>query len=83
MSFVLDCPYCGPREVTDFAFGGEVRDDAPGREATAREAYAHAYLRRNVAGWQREWWFHRSGCREWFLAERDTVTNDVRWTGVA
>ena len=24
MSFVLSCPNCGPREVTDFGFGGEV-----------------------------------------------------------
>jgi sarcosine oxidase delta subunit len=26
---------------------------------------------------QREWWFHRSGCGAWFLAERDTRTNEV------
>ena len=24
MSYVLTCPNCGPREVTDFSFGGEV-----------------------------------------------------------
>ena len=29
---------------------------------------------------QREWWLHRSGCGEWFIAERDTRTNDVHWT---
>jgi sarcosine oxidase delta subunit len=27
---------------------------------------------------QREWWQHRTGCCEWFLAERDTRTNDVK-----
>ena len=26
---------------------------------------------------QREWWYHRSGCRAWFIAERDTRTNEV------
>ena len=31
---------------------------------------------------EREWWFHRSGCRAWFIAERDTVTNDVKFTAL-
>jgi heterotetrameric sarcosine oxidase delta subunit len=35
------------------------------------------YFRRNVAGVQREWWHHRFGCELWFLAERDTRTNEV------
>ena len=32
---------------------------------------------RNVAGVQREWWYHRFGCELWFQAERDTRTNEV------
>src|SRR5205814_9391619 len=40
-------------------------------------------FRRNVAGVQREWWNHRFGCRLWFLAERDTRTNEVLRTEVA
>ena len=35
-----------------------------------------------MAGVQREWWFHRSGCRAWFVAERDTRTNVVEWTAL-
>ena len=27
---------------------------------------------------QREWWHHRYGCEVWFLAERDTRTNEVQ-----
>ena len=76
MSFLLDCPHCGPREVTDFRYGGELvaRPAAPpGR----RELAAYNYFRRNVAGVQREWWHHRFGCRSWFVAERDTRTNEV------
>ena len=37
----------------------------------------YVYFRRNVAGVQREWWYHRFGCELWFLAERDTRTNEV------
>ena len=81
MSFVLRCPNCGTREVTDFAFGGEV-SARPTARPTARELRRYAYFRRNVAGPQVEWWQHRSGCRGWFLAERDTRTNDVVWTAL-
>jgi heterotetrameric sarcosine oxidase delta subunit len=79
MSFVLECPNCGPREVTDFGFGGEVSARPTGKPSP-RELNAYIYFRRNVAGFQREWWQHRSGCRQWFLAERDTRTNQVLWT---
>ena len=79
MSFVLRCPNCGPREVTDFGFGGEVIR-RPRSRPSFRELNSYNYFRRNVAGVQREWWFHRSGCRAWFIAERDTTTNEVMFT---
>jgi len=82
MSYVLTCPNCGVREVTDFGFGGEV-SARPTQRPTRRELNTFNYFRRNVAGVQREWWFHRSGCRAWFLAERDTRTNEVKWTALA
>jgi heterotetrameric sarcosine oxidase delta subunit len=82
MSFLLTCPYCGVREVTDFAFGGEVTV-RPAADAGPRELNTYNYFRRNAAGVQREWWFHRSGCRAWFTAERDTRTNEVLSTKAA
>jgi sarcosine oxidase subunit delta len=81
MSFVLTCPHCGVREVTDFAFGGEV-SRRPHSEPSFRELCEYNYFRRNVAGVQREWWYHRSGCRTWFQAERDTRTNAVLRVGL-
>jgi sarcosine oxidase, subunit delta len=80
MSFLLSCPNCGVREVTDFGFGGEVSRRPAERPASLRELGDYTYFRRNAAGVQREWWVHRSGCRAWFLAERDTRTNEVLWT---
>ena len=76
MSFLLTCPNCGVREVTDFGFGGEV-SPRPKSRPSFRELNTYNYFRRNVAGVQREWWYHRSGCRAWFIAERDTRTNEV------
>ncbi len=81
MSFLLTCPHCGVREVADYAYGGEIAKrplDAPG----PRELNEYNYFRRNVAGMQREWWYHRSGCRTWFQAERDTRTNVVVRVGL-
>jgi heterotetrameric sarcosine oxidase delta subunit len=34
-------------------------------------------MRRNVAGVQRERWFHRDGCRRWLTISRNTLTNIV------
>lgn len=81
MSFVLLCPNCGPREVTDFSFGGELGARPPARPSE-RDLNAYTYMRRNVAGVQREWWYHSSGCRSWFVAERDTTSNVVSWTAL-
>jgi heterotetrameric sarcosine oxidase delta subunit len=79
MSYLLTCPNCGVREVTDFGFGGEV-SPRPKSRPSFRELNTYNYFRRNVAGVQREWWFHRSGCRAWFVADRDTRTNEVLMT---
>src|SRR3954454_12681440 len=79
MSYVLTCPNCGVREVTDFAYGGEL-NPRPKSSPSLRELGEYNYFRRNIAGVQQEWWLHRSGCGDWFIAERDTRTNDVHWT---
>jgi heterotetrameric sarcosine oxidase delta subunit len=76
MSFLLPCPYCGPRPVDEFAYSGEVTR-RPKAQPTLSELTDYVYFRENVAGPQREWWQHRLGCGEWFLAERDTRTNEV------
>ena len=79
MAFLLTCPNCGERNVYDFRAGGEVVP-RPAPDATAAEWAHYSYARRNVAGEQREWWYHALGCRRWFIAIRDTVNNQVRQT---
>jgi heterotetrameric sarcosine oxidase delta subunit len=76
MSFLLTCPNCGPRDVNEFAYAGEVTR-RPAANPSQGELGSYVYFRRNVAGVQREWWYHRFGCELWFLAERDTRTNEV------
>jgi heterotetrameric sarcosine oxidase delta subunit len=76
MSFLLPCPNCGPRDVNEFRYQGEVTR-RPAGDASLRQLAEYVYFRDNVAGVQREWWYHRVGCGLWFLAERDTRTNEV------
>jgi sarcosine oxidase subunit delta len=64
--------------VNEFAYAGEVTSRPKAEAPTLRELTDYVYFRRNVAGVQREWWQHRYGCEVWFLAERDTRTNEVR-----
>ena len=81
MSFLLPCPNCGPRDVNEFVCAGEVTY-RPKRDPTLVQLTSYLYFRRNVAGVQREWWYHRFGCELWFQAERDTRTNEVLTTEV-
>ncbi len=81
VSFLLPCPNCGPRDVNEFAYQGEVTVRPTGSPAL-RDLGAYLYFRKNVAGVQREWWYHRLGCELWFQAERDTRTNEVLKTEV-
>ena len=81
MSFLLECPRCGLRDVNEFGYAGEV-STRPRERPTLRELSRYVYFRANVAGVQTEWWRHRLGCELWFQAERDTRTNEVPRTWV-
>ena len=79
MAFLLACPNCGRRNVGEFRFGGELTS-RPAPDASQAAWTHYLYDRRNLAGVQREWWYHKFGCRRWFMALRDTLTNEVQET---
>ena len=74
---VLQCPWCGPRNVSEFHSLGEVVERPDPSTANRWEWRTYLYLRRNAAGPVHERWFHRAGCRRYFDAERDTTDNTV------
>jgi heterotetrameric sarcosine oxidase delta subunit len=76
MSFLVPCPNCGERAAEEFGYRGEVTI-RPTSAPSLRGLTDYLYMRGNVAGPQREWWVHRLGCGEWFVAERDTRTNAI------
>ena len=72
---ILHCPLNGPRNIQEFAYGGEVAFAPDGPEGTDAEWADYVFLKDNLAGVVREWWMHiPSGY--WFIAERDTVRDE-------
>ncbi len=76
--FLIECPNCGQRNVSEFRWGGELNPRPVDGERLSDEAWAeYLYMRDNVLGVVREWWYHGAGCGEWFVAERHTRTHEV------
>lgn len=75
---LVPCPHCGPRNSADLVYRGESVSRPDPATTTPDEWREYLYLRENRAGWQRESWYCRSGCRRHFVVERNTVTNEFR-----
>ena len=75
---LVPCPYCGPRNASEFRSHGErtTRPAGPDPDPAAWRAYL--YRRENPAGWTTETWYHGTGCRRFVVVERHTETNEIR-----
>lgn len=73
----IHCPFCGPRNLTEFEYGGQAHIARPeDPEATSDAEWArYLFVRRNPKGVHQERWVHAVGCRRWFHAVRHTVTD--------
>ena len=78
--FLIECPYCGVRDESEFSYGGEAHIARPIDPYALNEQEWGDYLffRTNPKGMHKERWVHTSGCRRWFNAERDTATYKFR-----
>jgi sarcosine oxidase subunit delta len=72
---ILNCPLNGPRNISEFVWGGEVKA-MPGPGASDHDWGAYVFLENNSAGIVREWWCHVP-TSFWFIAERNTVTDEI------
>ncbi len=77
--FLIDCPWCGPRDATEFTYGGEAHLKVPKEpDKLSDEQWAdYLFMRKNPKGRHLERWVHGSGCRRWFNVERDTYTHRI------
>jgi sarcosine oxidase, subunit delta len=76
---LISCPWCGPREETEFRYGGQAHVAYPERPLERDDATWAEYLfvRDNPKGPFAERWVHTAGCRRWFNVVRDTVTDEI------
>lgn len=76
---LIPCPWCGPRNVIEFHYGGQADVRYPDDPQAVSDADWAAFLffRDNPKGVFTERWSHASGCRRWFTVRRDTRTNRV------
>jgi heterotetrameric sarcosine oxidase delta subunit len=74
----LKCPLCGDRDRREFYYYGAedyLHRPSEGAEPAAWDNYLH--LRDNVAGVVRDLWYHETGCAQWLLVTRNTVTHEI------
>ena len=76
---LISCPWCGPRDESEYSYGGEahiVRPLDPDALSDAQWA-DYVFHRTNPRGLHREQWNQSSGCRQWFYVVRDTVSYKI------
>ncbi|MDA2810943.1 sarcosine oxidase subunit delta [Nocardiopsis sp. RSe5-2] len=80
---LIPCPWCGPRNETEFHYGGQAGVAYPRDPQALSDAEWAQFLffRDNPKGVFAERWMHRSGCRRWFDLRRDTATNEILGAG--
>jgi heterotetrameric sarcosine oxidase delta subunit len=76
---LISCPWCGPREETEFHYGGQAHVAYPANPLELDDTTWAEYLfvRDNTKGPYAERWVHSAGCRRWFNVVRDTVTSEI------
>jgi sarcosine oxidase, subunit delta len=73
---ILNCPLNGPRNISEFVWGGEVKLMPDPAGCTDRGWADYVFIENNAAGYVREWWCHVP-TSFWFIAERNTVTDEI------
>ncbi|HDS1735631.1 MULTISPECIES: sarcosine oxidase subunit delta [Pseudomonas] len=73
---ILTCPLNGPRNISEFSYGGEFKPMPDPAQCSDVEWADYVFNSDNLAGVVLEWWLHNASSY-WFLAERHTVSDQV------
>ena len=76
---LLTCPLNGTRPISEFVYGGEYRQAPDQDTCTDSEWASYVHNRSGAPGDKKEWWYH-SPSGTWFIAERNTLTDQVSRT---
>ena len=75
---LIDCPWCGPRNSTEFHHHGPRTSRPSAEEADLATWRRYLYQRPNPLGEVEETWYHSAGCRRFFTLRRHTLSNENR-----
>jgi sarcosine oxidase subunit delta len=73
---IMHCPLNGPRNISEFAYGGEVTTMPDPKNCSSEQWADYIFNSDNTAGMVREWWCH-TPTSFWFIAERNTVSDQI------
>jgi methylglutamate dehydrogenase subunit B len=74
----IPCPLCGSRDRREFYYyGAEDFLHHPAPDAPPEAWDNHLHLRVNPAGITKDLWYHETGCGQWLLLTRNTVTHEI------
>lgn len=73
---ILNCPLNGPRNISEFVWGGETRQMPDPATASDEQWTGYLFLEENIAGEITEWWLHVP-TNYWFIARRNTLTDEI------
>ena len=73
---IMPCPLNGPRNIQEFICAGPVEPHPDPNRCTDHEWTEFVWMEENLAGVVREWWCHVA-TSYWFIAERNTVSDEI------
>ena len=80
----IHCPVCGRRDETEFAYGGDATVRRPDMASADPKAWLdYVFMRDNPRGPHKEYWHHVTGCRQWIVVVRDTLTHEISGSQLA
>ena len=76
---IIKCPFCGPRNESEFIYGGPAKAKRSRTPASVSDNDWVDYLTvvKNPVGPVVEKWWHVRGCGLWTSIIRDTVTHEI------
>lgn len=74
----IECPCCGLRDHGEFVYGGDATRARPSLDNANLDHWSdYVFMRANPCGQHLEYWQHASGCRQWILVKRDTLSHRI------
>ena len=73
---IMPCPLNGPRNIQEFICAGPVEPHPDPNRCSDHEWTEFVWMEENLAGVVREWWCHVA-TSYWFIAERNTVSDEI------